>query len=462
MKQQSILKQHALFFELIFKIFDIFIVFFSSFLAYILHGDILQPYESYIQGVLITLFIAMIVFQSMGLYKPWRGSFLYNEIKVVFLSWCILFLILALIMVITKSSEFYSRGWFIIWWVCGLSMSIVMRVILRTGLRQIRKLGFNQRQIVIIGSNDFAIDVIHRLQAEKSGGFDIHGLFTDTPIKHTQEIKNLGELKDIYDYVEAHRIDQVWITMTLSDGDKVKQVINHLRHTTVDVLYIPDIFGLSLLNHSFSDVAGLPVINLASSPMVGTSRMAKDIEDKLVSSIILLLILPLLIVITIGVKLSSPGPILFRQKRIGWNKDEITILKFRSMPVDIEKNTGPVWAGQHEKRATKFGLFLRKTSLDELPQFINVLKGEMSIVGPRPERPHFVEKFKDEIPGYMKKHMVKAGITGLAQINGWRGNTDIKKRIEYDLYYIENWSLWLDFKIIIHTLFRGFIHKNAY
>jgi len=462
MNNHSILKQHAFFFEIMFKILDVLIVLFSSWFAYELYGNILQPYSAYFQGVLIASITAIIVFQSMGLYRPWRGGFLINEIRSVFLSWAVLFLILALITVITKSSEFYSRGWFILWFCTGLSMSTTVRIVLRLGLRNLRKYGFNQRQIVIVGSGNFVLDVVERLKAEKSGGFEIRGIFSDNRLKKITGVKNLGMIKEVGEYVEKHRIDQVWITMPLSDEEKVKQVINILRHNTVDIRYIPDIFGFNLLNHSFSEVVGLPVIDLASSPMYGTSRVLKMIEDKILSSIILLLISPILLIIAIGVKLSSPGPIFFRQERIGWNNDEFTMLKFRSMPIDVEKESGPVWANQGENRATKFGQFLRKTSLDELPQFINVLKGDMSIVGPRPERPHFVDKFKEEIPGYMKKHMVKAGITGWAQVNGWRGNTDIKKRIEYDLYYIENWSLWLDFKIIMLTFFKGFIHKNAY
>jgi len=162
------------------------------------------------------------------------------------------------------------------------------------------------------------------------------------------------------------------------------------------------------------------------------------------------------------IKLLSPGPIFYKQERIGWNNEVFNIIKFRTLPIDAEHQSGPVWAQKGEQRATPIGNILRKSSLDELPQFFNVIKGNMSIVGPRPERPHFVEQFKDEIPGYMKKHMVKAGITGWAQVNGWRGNTDLHKRIEYDLYYIENWSLWLDIKIIVLTVFSGFMHKNAY
>ena len=190
-------------------------------------------------------------------------------------------------------------------------------------------------------------------------------------------------------------------------------------------------------------------------------RMVKWLEDKVLSSLILLLISPIMVLLALGVKLTSPGPVFYRQERVGLNSRPFNMLKFRSMPVDTEKS-GVQWGGSAAKATTQFGQFIRKTSLDELPQFLNVLKGDMSIVGPRPERPMFVEKFKEEIPDYMKKHMVKAGITGWAQVHGWRGDTDLKTRIEYDLYYIENWSLWLDLKIIVMTVFKGFVNKNAY
>jgi len=250
--------------------------------------------------------------------------------------------------------------------------------------------------------------------------------------------------------------------MPLSEEAKVKKLLHILRHQTCEIRYIPDMFGFNLINHSFSEIAGIPVINLSASPFNDATKIIKFLEDKLLALAILILILPVLIIIAISVKLSSPGPILYRQKRISWNNKEFYMLKFRSMRIDAERESGAVWAKKGENRATKIGSFLRKTSLDELPQFFNVIMGDMSIVGPRPERPVFVEQFKDEIPMYMKKHMVKAGITGWAQINGLRGNTDLKQRIEHDIYYIENWSLLFDIKIIILTIFKGFVHKNAY
>lgn len=215
-----------------------------------------------------------------------------------------------------------------------------------------------------------------------------------------------------------------------------------------------------MLNYSVTEVAGISLLNLSVSPMGGSNRWLKAAEDRILSALILFLIAPLLAAIAAGIKLTSAGPCIYRQTRIGWNGRPFTIYKFRTMPTDVENN-GVAWGGAASKTSSRLAAFLRKTSLDELPQFYNVLRGDMSIVGPRPERPMFVEEFKESIPEYMKKHMVKAGITGWAQVNGWRGDTDLARRIELDLFYIENWSLWFDFEIIFRTLLTGFKHRNA-
>ncbi len=262
--------------------------------------------------------------------------------------------------------------------------------------------------------------------------------------------------------MSAEDIDQVWMALPLRAEMRSKQLLEQLRNTTAQVCFVPDIYGFQLLNHSMTEVAGLPVINLTESPMAGANQMTKAIEDYLLASLIVVAISPLLLALAIGVKLSSPGPVLYRQRRVTWNGAEFAILKFRSMPVDAEAATGPTWAKPEEDRATPFGRFLRRWSLDELPQFFNVLKGEMSIVGPRPERPEFIERFRDQIPGYMQKHLVKAGITGWAQVNDLRGNTDLGKRIEYDLFYIENWSVWFDLRIILMTIGQVVKSRNAY
>ena len=235
-----------------------------------------------------------------------------------------------------------------------------------------------------------------------------------------------------------------------------------LQRHSVQVRFVPDIFNFTLLHHSFTEIAGLPVINLTDSPLEGRNLALKNIEDFLLSALILLATSPLLLVIALGVKLTSPGPVFYRQERVTWNGGRFRMFKFRTMAVDAEAESGPVWARPGQRRATRFGAFLRRWSLDELPQLINVLRGEMSIVGPRPERPEFVERFKHEIPRYMQKHLVKAGITGWAQVNDLRGHTDLERRIEYDLYYIENWSVWFDLRIMALTIVHVMRARNAY
>jgi putative colanic acid biosynthesis UDP-glucose lipid carrier transferase len=211
-----------------------------------------------------------------------------------------------------------------------------------------------------------------------------------------------------------------------------------------------------------TEIAGLPVINLTDSPMHGIDALVKTIEDLLLATIFLVVTLPLMLAIAIGIKATSRGPAFYRQERVTWNGARFAMLKFRTMPVGAEAKSGPVWANSATPRATPFGAWLRRWSLDELPQFVNVLRGEMSIVGPRPERPEFVARFRQEIPGYMQKHLVKAGITGWAQVNDFRGDTDLAERIRYDLFYIENWSVWFDLRIIAMTIFHVIRSRNAY
>uniref|UniRef100_UPI002607A365 undecaprenyl-phosphate glucose phosphotransferase n=1 Tax=uncultured Pseudoalteromonas sp. TaxID=114053 RepID=UPI002607A365 len=314
--------------------------------------------------------------------------------------------------------------------------------------------------VVVIGDGNVANRMVAKVYNSPWTGYRIVGSFGDEPLT---DCNLLGDFNEIENYINEHceEIDQIWIALPLSDELLVEQILHGLRNATQTIRYIPDMRGFRLINHSVSDIAGMPVINLSMSPISGSNQLLKSLEDKFLSGIILLMISPILIALAIGVKLTSPGPVFYRQERVSWNNKKFMMLKFRSMPQNSEKD-GVQWGGAKNKTNTKFGQFIRKTSLDELPQFINVLKGDMSIVGPRPERTVFVEQFKDEIPGYMQKHMVKAGITGWAQINGWRGDTDLQKRIDCDLYYIDNWSVWFDIKIIFLTIFKGFVNKNAY
>jgi putative colanic acid biosynthesis UDP-glucose lipid carrier transferase len=274
-------------------------------------------------------------------------------------------------------------------------------------------------------------------------------------------LPRLGKLEDLPLIIAAQTIDEVWVAY---QGESLTERAQYqLRHLPVSIRLVIDCFAFKQSKFlSLNTVAGIPTLDFSVSPLHGINRYIKEVEDRLLALILLLLISPLMLFLALGVKLSSRGPVFYRQERVGWNNRSFTMLKFRSMPVDAEAKTGAVWAKPGENRATPFGAFLRKTSLDELPQLINVLRGDMSLVGPRPERPDFVEVFKDQVPNYMKKHMVKAGITGWAQVNGWRGDTDLNRRIEHDLYYIQHWSLWFDLEIAFRTVLTGFINKNAY
>ncbi len=226
--------------------------------------------------------------------------------------------------------------------------------------------------------------------------------------------------------------------------------------------FVPDIYGFHLLNHSLTDIAGLPVVSLTETPMSGVNRVVKALEDHVLAALLLVCTAPLLVAIAVGVKISSPGPALYRQVRVTWKGERFTMLKFRTMPTHAEAASGPVWSRHGEARTQCFGALLRRFSLDELPQLFNVLRGDMSLVGPRPERPEFVSQFRKEIPGYMQKHLVKAGITGWAQVNDLRGDSDLGKRIQFDLYYIENWSLAFDLRILTLTIWRVFRSHNAH
>ena len=420
--------------------------------------------SSYSSVVGVVLLLAALLFPRFNLYKAWRGASIFDEVRAVTLGWTlVLFLLLAFVFT-TQTGIHFSRGWIGIWAMLGWVALISDRILLRVGLRWLRSHGFNQRHIVVMGSNNLGGEVVRRLVKNPWMGLQVAVFFcTEAPVPGVRiyRVPVIEGTEDIAAYVAREKIDQVWIAMPFRDEDKVKSLLHELRHSTVDIRYVPDLYGFRMMNHSLSEVAGLPVIDLSVSPMDGTNRIIKALEDRVLTLLILLLISPLMIFVAIGVKLSSPGPVFYRQERVGWNGKTFMMFKFRSMPVNVE-GSGVQWGGAKNKQVTPFGAFLRKSSLDELPQFINVLKGDMSIVGPRPERPMFVEKFKDEIPDYMKKHLVKAGITGWAQINGWRGDTDLAKRIEHDLYYIENWSLWFDLRIILLTVFKGFINKNAY
>ena len=379
--------------------------------------------------------------------QAWRGRHLAGMFVKVVGQWLMVPLFLLLWLFPFKSSHELSRLWFLLWMIVAALNLCVFRFLVYYVLKIFRRRGFNQKNVAVIGAGVMSEQIMRKVRESSWTGYRLH-CHLDNP--SDAELKRLA----------TEPLDEVWLALPLDHDGVLERTLHTLRHTTASIRFVPDLFTLSLVNHGLFEVLGFPMFTISATPMSGFNLWVKWLEDKMLAAVIVMLVSPLMLVLALGVKASSPGPVFYRQTRIGLNNRPFEMLKFRSMPTDSEGH-GVIWGGADRKVTNSFGRFIRRTSLDELPQFLNVLKGDMSIVGPRPERPMFVEQFKDEIPNYMKKHLVKAGITGWAQIHGWRGDTDLEMRIRYDLYYIEHWSLWLDLKIIFLTLLKVFRDESA-
>ncbi|WP_133717841.1 undecaprenyl-phosphate glucose phosphotransferase [Methylocaldum gracile] len=412
---------------------------------------------------------AIIFFEIGQIYRPWRNDAMRGELVRILRAWLFTLISVVSIVALVRLHVWLgsSYRWIATWGVLGFLFVVLSRAVLSRVLRVLRARGWQQGRIVMVGLNEMAIAASRQLNESPWAGLQVIGYVDDRAnprgLAADVSLPRLGGLKDLASLVTREAIDEVWVAFPFKGESRAEQVLHELRHLPVSIRLVIDCFAFKMSKFlNLNEVAGIPTLDISVSPLHGINRYIKEIEDRLLALILLILVSPVMLLIAVGVKLSSPGPVFYRQERVGWNNRSFVMLKFRSMPVNAESKTGPVWAKPGENRATPFGAFLRKSSLDELPQLINVLKGDMSLVGPRPERPDFVEVFKDQVPNYMKKHMVKAGITGWAQVNGWRGDTDLNKRIEHDLYYIQNWSVWFDLEIAMRTVVSGFVNKNAY
>ncbi|MFZ5580751.1 MAG: undecaprenyl-phosphate glucose phosphotransferase [Pseudomonadota bacterium] len=463
--KRGILRAHAELLEFGIRMADVAMVALSGLIAlWLRKPEIHDIHVVYGTAIVVGAMMTALLMPAFSVYQSWRGKSILGLFARLATGWFTVLLALTALTFLTGTSDYYSRIWFALWATLGITFLFAARGVLFAVLKSLRKRGMNVRRVLIVGAGVLGTNLVSRLREAEWTGYEVVGFLDDDPEKraHTDILPPvLGNIDEIEDWVTEQGIDEVWIALPLRAENRVHDVLHHLRHSMVNIRFVPDIFSFRLLNHSVSEVVGIPMLDLSASPMTGVNRIIKAVEDRSLAMLFIILLSPVMLALAIMVKMTSHGPILYRQERIGWNGKPFMMLKFRSMPVDTEKH-GVRWGGATHKATTKFGSFMRRTSLDELPQLFNVLKGDMSIVGPRPERTIFVEQFKDEIQDYMKKHLVKAGITGWAQVNGWRGDTDLEKRIQYDLYYIEHWSLGFDLKIIALTLLKGFMHKNAY
>lgn len=413
----------------------------------------------------LMVFIAM----RHDLYRSWRIYPIRQEILELLSVWSQVLIAMLVISFALKTTDDFPRLLILSWIVFTPAMMIVSRFILRRVSHRLRQQGWNSRNVAIIGANTQGVQFAQTLKNGNWMGLRLVGFYDDRvqDDRVVQDIDShvLGNLDDIVAHAREGKIDSVYITMPFKAEDRTKELIKRLSDTTVSLYYVPNFHALDILHGRWSTLGDMPIVSIFESPHHGVDGWAKRAEDIFIAASVLAVIAIPMLIIAIGVKLSSPGPVIFKQRRYGINGEEIEVWKFRSMTV-CEDGSSVKQATKCDVRVTKFGAFLRRTSLDELPQFINVLQGRMSIVGPRPHAVAHNEEYRTLIHRYMLRHKVKPGITGWAQVNGWRGETDsiekMQKRIEHDLEYIRQWSLWLDVKIFAMTFFKGFSNKNAY
>jgi putative colanic acid biosysnthesis UDP-glucose lipid carrier transferase len=466
---RGLLQEYAHALSIVARLIDIFCILLGAFVAYYIKFESFSVPSQYQIAILIGVLLAVIVFSSSGIYSSWRGKRWLHQARIVTMTWLVVVVALIILAFMTKSSTEFSRQWMAMWTGLAWVFLLGFRLLFFRALHYMREKGWNHKRILIVGTGELASSVVNNIRASAWTGLDIVGLVDETGTFESDQVEGIDVIRGITQLpalISRSNINEVWMALPLREEEKMRNILDALKHSTVNIRFVPGIFGFRLFNHAITEVAGLPVIDLNSSPIVGINGFIKMMEDKILASAILLIVSPALIMIAIGVKFTSNGSIIFKQVRQGWDGKPIKVYKFRTMVVHKECEEELTQACKYDTRVTPFGAFLRRTSLDELPQFFNVLQGRMSIVGPRPHVLAHNELYKEQIEAYMLRHKVKPGITGWAQINGWRGQTDtfekMKKRIEFDLYYIENWSLWLDIKIIFFSLFSGFVHKNAY
>ena len=406
----------------------------------------------------------LILYYAFNLYTPKRMQGRRLEIANITKANTIgVFLVIGALYVLKQLDS--SRAVLFIFYVINIVAETAVRNIIRYILRDMRKKGYNQKHVILVGYSRAAEEYIDRVLQNPQWGYTIRGILDDNVEAGTtyKGIKVIGRIANLMVILPENRLDEIAITLGLSEYYRLEEIVALCEKSGVHTKFIPDYNNIIPTKPYTEDILGLPVINIRHVPLSNTfNAMVKRLMDIVGSFFGIIVASPLMLLACLLIKLTSPGPLIYKQERVGLHNKTFWMYKFRSMEVQPESEEKKAWTTKNDPRVTGIGKLMRRTSIDELPQLFNILKGDMSLVGPRPERPFFVEKFREEIPRYMVKHQVRPGLTGWAQVNGYRGDTSIRKRIEYDLYYIENWTIGLDIKIMFLTIFKGFVNKNAY
>ncbi len=409
--------------------------------------------------------IAFIVLPGFDLYSSWRGRSLFSLATRLLSAWSLVWLISVLLTYLLHQADALSRLWMVYWYAFSLAGLLGLRVASRVVLNLLRVTGANSKRVLIVGYGRTGQEMYRRATASHATGFKISGIYAPEGEPTPEGRRRITDSAQIPEFARDQGIDEIWLTLPMSEFRLMQEINFSLRNDFIDIKWMPSVLDFDLLNHNVGNFLGMPAVEMNRPPALGVRGTIKAIFDRTFAALVLIALSPLFLIIGILIKRDSPGPVFFKQERLGMDGRVIHVYKFRSMKVHAEHGT-VTQATKGDSRITPIGAFLRRTSLDELPQFINVLRGEMSVVGPRPHAMAHNNMYKEQLDFYMMRHRVKPGITGWAQINGYRGETDtldkMAKRVEHDIFYIRNWSFWMDVRIIFWTAFKGWTGRNAY
>jgi putative colanic acid biosynthesis UDP-glucose lipid carrier transferase len=467
---KDLISKHPLDFELLRRLADVVLLIAAAHLASYLSFNAPLNTTAPIHTVMLysCATLAFFTFHKSGIYGSWRGRFMPFMFGRLFTSWALVLLVGLFFSFLLHRVGELSRLWLFYWYLTGIIFLALYRIVVYFSLRFLRRKGFNTKRVVIVGYGQTGQEMHKRALRQDGYGYEVVAIHADDEVAVNLDdpsIVHIKTLDSIQDYVTANRIHEIWITLPISASAQLHELQYLLRNALIDVRWVPDTLGLQMLSNRMVDFLGLPTVDLNRPVSHGLRGVIKHLLDKLFALVALTGLVPLFAVIAVCIKYASPGPVFFKQARLGLNGKQFMVYKFRTMKVHQEHDK-VTQATQNDPRITPIGQFLRRTSLDELPQFINVLLGDMSVVGPRPHALQHNEMYEEILELYMVRHRVRPGITGWAQIHGLRGETDtvdkMETRVQYDLHYIQNWSFLMDFRILLWTTFKGWSGKNAY